>query len=164
MDATRRRTGRGFRNPYNHGSCASPGSLIKDDGVSLTLRENQVASNAREAGRFGHSGHAEGSDVAPNPFRKDAVDGPPWAVGTMAVPTVPPFDDRLDAGAPRRGERATRKAPVPPRGLGPVFEWGSERELPSRLLRMSHRPVGLAPRCADTSAFEEGEMKGRGPP
>src|SRR2546430_7426862 len=56
MDATRRRTGRGFRNPYNHGSCASPGSLIKDDGVSLTLRENQVASNAREAGRFGHSG------------------------------------------------------------------------------------------------------------
>jgi len=39
----------------------------------------------------------------------------------MAVPPVPAFDGRLDARAPRRRERATREAAVPPWGPCPFL-------------------------------------------
>jgi len=45
-----------LRKPPHVGYLGPAGSLIKDDGVSLALRESQVASNARDAGRFGFSG------------------------------------------------------------------------------------------------------------
>jgi len=45
-----------LRKPPHVGCLVPAGSLIKDDGVSLSLRESQVASNARDAGRFGLSG------------------------------------------------------------------------------------------------------------
>ncbi len=45
-----------MRKPSHVGCLGPAGSLIKDDGVSLALRESQVASNARDAGRFGLSG------------------------------------------------------------------------------------------------------------
>ena len=56
MAEIRRGTGRGLRKPPHVGCLVPAGSLIKDDGVSLSLRESQVASNARDAGRFGLSG------------------------------------------------------------------------------------------------------------
>src|SRR5437773_11378398 len=80
----------------------------------------------------------------------------------MAVPAVPAFPGRLDARSPRRGECATREAPAQPRGLCSVLGRRPQRQLPHRLLRMSCRAVGFAPRCADVEPYERARMRGHG--
>src|SRR5256886_10292665 len=103
---------------------------------------------------------ATSSDVSPNPFREDPLDGPARPVGTMAVPAVPAFPGRLDARAPRRGECPALEAPVPPRGLCSVLGRRPQRQLPLLLLRMSCRAVGFAPHCADVKPYERAGMRG----
>lgn len=83
--------------------------------------------------------HPQGA-VRAKPLEDASPDG-----GRVALRSVPPFDDRLDARAPRRGQRSPRQTCLPARRICRVLIGVPRGEIPSGMSWVSDRTRGLAP-------------------